>query len=69
MVLLNREDLKDRGINYSPVTLWRRAKAGTFPRPVKLSPSRNGWIADEIDSGSPIASQSVPNPRNPGARA
>jgi prophage regulatory protein len=49
MVLLNREDLKDRGINYSPVTLWRRAKAGTFPRPVKLSPSRNGWIADEID--------------------
>ena len=50
MVLLDREALKARGITYSPVTLWRRAKAGTFPKPVKLSRTRNGWVASEIDA-------------------
>jgi hypothetical protein len=33
MTLLDREALKARGIDYSPVTLWRRAKAGTSPSP------------------------------------
>ncbi len=50
MTLLDREALKARGIDYSPVTLWRRAKAGTFPKPVKLSASRNGWIESEVNA-------------------
>jgi predicted DNA-binding transcriptional regulator AlpA len=32
------------------VTLWRRARAGTFPKPVKISASRNAWPEDEIDA-------------------
>ena len=27
---------------FSPATLWRKVKAGTFPRPVKLSPRIGG---------------------------
>jgi predicted DNA-binding transcriptional regulator AlpA len=47
---LSRADLRARGITFSPVTLWRRAKAGTFPKPAKLSASRNGWPENEIDA-------------------
>ncbi len=50
MVLLTRADLAQRGIRYSAVQLWRREKAGTFPMSVKLSASRKGWIASEIDA-------------------
>lgn len=28
---------------FSPATLWRKVKAGTFPRPVKLSDRVTGW--------------------------
>ena len=34
---------------YSAMTLWRREKAGTFPRRVPLGPNSVGWIDDEID--------------------
>jgi prophage regulatory protein len=50
MNLLDRAALKARGIDYSSVTLWRRAREGSFPRPVKLSASRNGWIESEVDA-------------------
>ena len=49
MHLLNRADLAKRGIKYSAVQLWRREKAGTFPKAVKLSANRKGWIEAEID--------------------
>jgi prophage regulatory protein len=32
----------------SDTTLWRLMRAGTFPRPVKLSSQRVGWFLDEI---------------------
>lgn len=32
----------------SHTTLWRIIKAGKFPRPIRLSPNRVGWIEDEI---------------------
>jgi predicted DNA-binding transcriptional regulator AlpA len=48
MKLIDREGLKALGIDYSAVLLWRRAKQGSFPKPVKLSASRNGWIEAEI---------------------
>lgn len=32
-----------REVGLSRTTLWRMVKAGTFPKPVKLSPRRIGW--------------------------
>jgi prophage regulatory protein len=35
-------------IPYSRATIYRRVHAGTFPRPVKLGPSRIAWREDEV---------------------
>ncbi len=34
----------------SRTTLWRMARAGTFPAPVRLSPGRVAWRQDEVDA-------------------
>jgi prophage regulatory protein len=47
--LLDHEDLRERGIKYSRPHIWRLYKAGKFPKPVKLSASRNAWLASDID--------------------
>ncbi|TDK23431.1 AlpA family transcriptional regulator [Luteimonas aestuarii] len=31
-------------------TLYKRARAGTFPRPIKLGPNSTGWLESEIDA-------------------
>lgn len=52
MKLLSHAELADKGIRYTPVHLWRLARAGKFPRPVKLGAgptARNAWPEDEID--------------------
>jgi len=46
--LLDYADLRARGIRYAKPHLWRLWTKGKFPRPVKLSASRNVWRADEI---------------------
>jgi prophage regulatory protein len=33
----------------SRTTLWRRERAGTFPRRREIGPTLVGWIADEVD--------------------
>lgn len=33
---------------FSPATLWRKVKNGTFPKPVKLSERITAWRSDEI---------------------
>ncbi len=33
---------------FSSATLWRRVKAGTFPRPVKLGPRITAWRVEDI---------------------
>jgi prophage regulatory protein len=33
----------------SAPTIWRHSAAGTFPKPIKISPGCSGWIEDEID--------------------
>jgi prophage regulatory protein len=33
---------------FSSATLWRKVKAGTFPRPVKLGPRITAWKAEDI---------------------
>ena len=43
MRLLDREGLKEKGINHSYTQLWRMMSAGKFPRPVKVG-ARNAWV-------------------------
>jgi predicted DNA-binding transcriptional regulator AlpA len=50
MLLLDYDDLRARGIKYTRGHLWRLWSAGKFPRPVKLSASRNCFKADEVDA-------------------
>ena len=33
---------------FSPATLWRKVKAGTFPQPVKLGPRITAWRVEDI---------------------
>jgi predicted DNA-binding transcriptional regulator AlpA len=48
-MFLNRAGLKARGIPCDRHTTIKHAKAGTFPKPVKIS-GRNFWLKDEIDA-------------------
>jgi len=50
ILLLDRADLAQLGIKYTRSHLWRLVRAGRFPKPVKLSESRNVWRADEVDT-------------------
>jgi prophage regulatory protein len=49
MKFLDYDDLRERGIKYSRPHLWRLWTAGKFPKPIKLSSSRNAWEEDVID--------------------
>jgi prophage regulatory protein len=31
-----------------PVTLWRKVQAGTFPKPIQISPRRSAWVESEV---------------------
>lgn len=31
-------------------TIYKRARAGTFPQPIKLGPNSSGWLESEIDA-------------------
>jgi prophage regulatory protein len=33
---------------FSAATLWRKVRAGTFPRPVKLGPRITAWRVEDI---------------------
>jgi prophage regulatory protein len=33
---------------FSPATLWRKVKAGSFPKPVKLGPRITAWRVEDI---------------------
>jgi prophage regulatory protein len=48
--LLDYAALQERGIRYSKAHLWRLWTAGKFPRPVKLSASRNVWLESDVDA-------------------
>ena len=37
-------------VGLSPMTIWRRQKAGTFPQRVRLGPNAVGWIEEEIEA-------------------
>ena len=48
--LLDYAALQDRGIRYSKPHLWRLWITGKFPKPVKLSASRNCWLESDISA-------------------
>ena len=48
--LLDYEDLRAAGIKYSRPHLWRLYTTDKFPRPIKLSLSRNAWRAEDIEA-------------------
>ncbi len=35
-------------VPFSSPTLWRKVKAGTFPKPVKLSPRITAWRVEDV---------------------
>jgi prophage regulatory protein len=37
-----------RLIPFSPATIWRKVKAGQFPKPRKLSANVTAWKAEEV---------------------
>ena len=52
MTLLEFKDLKEKkGIPDSDTTIWRKIKAGQFPKPLKMG-RRNCWVEEEIDQTS-----------------
>jgi prophage regulatory protein len=46
--ILSKADLKARGIDFNNSTIWRKTKAGAFPKPIKVG-NRNAWLETEID--------------------
>jgi prophage regulatory protein len=50
MKILCYDDLKPiKGIPYSRTQLWRKEKAGDFPKRVRLGDLHYGWPEHEID--------------------
>ncbi len=50
MKIIAFPELRAFGIGFSRVHLRRLIANGDFPEPVRLSPRRIGWIADEIEA-------------------
>jgi predicted DNA-binding transcriptional regulator AlpA len=48
-VYLTRE-LRAAGVPFTPKHIRVLVKRGEFPKPIPLSPTRNAWDAQEIDS-------------------
>ncbi len=45
----SKKELLSR-LPYSATTLWRQCRRGNFPKPVKISPGRNGWEKETADA-------------------
>ena len=37
-------------VGFSAPTLWRKVKAGTFPKPVKLGQNMTAWRYEEVQT-------------------
>jgi len=35
-------------VSFSAPTLWRKVKAGTFPKPVKLGQNMTAWRVEDV---------------------
>lgn len=45
---IRQSDLIPDLIPFSPATLWRKVKDGTFPSPVKLSERVTAWRVEDV---------------------
>ena len=45
---LRQSEIIPNPIPFSPATLWRKVKDGTFPAPVKLSERVTAWRVEDI---------------------
>ena len=34
----------------SRTTIWRMCRRGEFPKPIRISPGRVGWLKSEVDA-------------------
>jgi predicted DNA-binding transcriptional regulator AlpA len=46
--LIGRDGLRTKGIGFDDSTIYRKVKAGKFPKPVKMG-NRHCWIETEVD--------------------
>ena len=49
MKILRVPEVSDR-IGYSIPSIWRLAREGKFPKPLKLGPQASGWLEDEVEA-------------------
>jgi prophage regulatory protein len=63
--LISHDALAAKGITYSKPTLWRKEKAGTFPKRVPIGASRYAYVESEIDAyiGEMIAARDAASVR------
>jgi prophage regulatory protein len=47
--LISHDDLREKGIPYSKVHLWRLEKQNRFPKRVPIGRGRYGYVETEID--------------------
>jgi predicted DNA-binding transcriptional regulator AlpA len=47
--IIDKDGLKARGIDINDSTIWRKAKAGQFPKAIKIG-NRRGWVEAEVDA-------------------
>ena len=48
--LISYAALASKGITYSKPTLWRKERAGTFPKRVPIGAARYAYVEAEIDA-------------------
>jgi prophage regulatory protein len=48
--LIGYDLLAGKGITYSKPTLWRKERAGTFPKRVPIGAARYAYVEEEIDA-------------------
>ncbi len=49
MKILDYDGLRSKGIKWSKPHLWRKERAGEFPKRVPLGDRSHGWLESEID--------------------
>ena len=47
-LILTYAQLAERGITLSKCQLWRLERAGRFPKRIRVTPGRVGWLSGEI---------------------
>jgi prophage regulatory protein len=49
MRVIDHKGLREKGIKFSRMHIYRLVRKGEFPRPVKIGANTNAWPEDEIN--------------------